>query len=204
MNSIINKSVTKSVQIAMLLVMGGVVSLSGCSSNSNSPEVTSLTASYSCSLPQSKQLTVAIEESRATLQHRSCQGEYAAHFDSLVTIASGSPRMSNMDSLGLQSKWMVNHGLLSSKDGEAMLRRYFSPQLVSLEYDNDFNTYSHCSMGSQQTKINKALEQELEQKRKGLSGALGDNKSYQMALKEYQSVQLLLSSSQQACQQAQY
>lgn len=182
----------------MMLSLGLVVvtAISGCANNGQTQA--SVETRY-CSMPQSKQLNVAIEESRSILSNRNCQSDYADQFSTLVTIAAGEPSEKNLETLGIQSQWMVKKGIISKKESEAMLRRYFSPQLVSLDYESDFNTYSHCSMNSKQGEITRLLDQELEQKRQGLAMALGDNKAYKMALKEHQSVKLLLESTRKAC-----
>ncbi|HFB65521.1 MAG TPA: hypothetical protein ENJ60_08285 [Aeromonadales bacterium] len=183
----------------LLVGMGitAILTLSGCANNNNQTNA-SVETRY-CNMPQSKQLSVAIEESRSTLSNRDCQSDYAEHFSALVDIAAGEPDAKNLETLGIQSQWMVKKGIITKKDSESMLRRYFSPQLVSLDYESDFNTYSHCSMNSKQNELTRLLDNELEQKRKGLALALGDNEAYQMALKEHQSVKLLLESTQKAC-----
>ena len=181
-------------KMAMVAALTIIISLSGCTTGTKAD----FEANY-CNVPHSKQLTVAIEESRSTLNNPVCQSNYVQHFSTLVDIAAGDPDAKNLETLGIQCQWMVNKGIISKRESESMLRRYFSPQLVSLEYDTDFNTYSHCSMNTKQQQILHLLEQELEQKRKGLAMALGDNDAYQMAIKEYQSVKLLLESTQKAC-----
>lgn len=183
-------------KMAMVIALTIIISLSGCTTGTQSKA--GFDANY-CNVPHSKQLIVAIEESRSTLNNPACQSNYVQHFSTLVDIAAGDPDAKNLETLGIQCQWMVNKGIISKRESESMLRRYFSPQLVSLEYDTDFNTYSHCSMNTKQQQILHLLEQELEQKRKGLAMALGDNDAYQMAIKEYQSVKLLLESTQKAC-----
>lgn len=198
--NILTKGLAKqSVTPARVITLCAMLALSGCAGNGFN---TAIEENHTCNMPHSKQLTVAVEESRSTLRQLPCQQDYDSHFETLVAIAAGEPDGKNLETLGLHSQWMVKQGIISKKQGETMLRRYFSPQLVSLEYDSDFNTYSHCSMGARLPEINQALKQELEQKRKGLSAALGDNKSYQAAVREYQAVKLIMETTQKACQQA--
>lgn len=184
----------KQMSVLLLTLM---VSMTGCM---NQTQTKSSVEVRHCTMPHSKQLIVAVEESRSALNNLQCQMDYKQHFSTLVDIAAGSPDAANLNILGTQSQWMVRKGIITKRESEAMLRRYFSPQMVSLEYDSDFNTYSHCSMGTKQDAMIMALKQEMDQKRRGIALALGDNPTYQTAMKEFQTAELLLESTHSACQ----
>jgi hypothetical protein len=184
--------------LATLLL--STVMLHGCASTRM--DVNDSLGSHSCRLPSHKQLISAVAQSKKTLVVAACQREFNSHFDALVTISAGAPADSNLDILARFSQWGVAQGIISQKQSEATLRRYFSPQLVSLDYDADYSLYNHCSMQSRLADINRLLKQELQQKQQGLAGALGDYKTYQAAVKEYQSVSLLLKTTSAACHQA--
>ncbi|HFB64123.1 MAG TPA: hypothetical protein ENJ60_01160 [Aeromonadales bacterium] len=172
-------------------------SLNGCQSI---PEHQFRNTHIYCELPQSKQLQRAISQSQKTLILHHCQSDFYRHFDILLTIASGSPADSNLDNLARFSQWGVQQGIISQKQNEEFLRRYFTPHMVSLDYHSDFNTYSHCSMSQQLPEMQTLLKQELNQKRLGLAEALGDVPGYRQAVKEYQSLKFLLKNVSTACQ----
>jgi hypothetical protein len=192
-----SQKLKKSQVPSILLAVGLVItSLSGCVNNSASPEVSHQS---NCIIAHSNQLSVAIENSHQVLLDQSCHVDYLANFESLVIIASGEPNSHNLDKLGRHTQWLVSQDLITQKESELLLRKYFSPQLVSLEYNTKFNTYSFCSMGKEAKQIEQMLKQELDQKRLGIAEALGDRKTYQLAVKEYQSITVFLKSTLNAC-----
>lgn len=196
------KSNRKTVQFYRLntLITGlsitALIFLSGCQSI---PPTHHNNIAVSCALSQSKNLTQAISQTQAVLSQNSCQSEFYTHYKSLVAIASGAPMDTNLETLASFSRWGVRQGIISQKQSEETLRRYFTPQLVSLEYHSDFNTYSQCSMSQKLPEIQSLLNEEIEQKRMGLAEALGDKKSYRQAVKEFQSMNLVLENISSAC-----
>jgi hypothetical protein len=185
--------------ISLSLTLLLVTSLFFINACSLSNEATEDDLQYSCIMPQSNNLSLSVIQSKETLSYDHCQLSYRYHFKRLVKIAAGSPSDENLEILADFSKWSANQGIISKKQSEQMLRRYFSPTLVSLEYHSDFNTYSHCSMSTLLPEIKEQLMLELEQKKLGLADALGDVESYRSAVKEYQSLSVLLESTSQAC-----
>lgn len=183
----------------MLMLFMCIMLLNGC--NSSMIQLNKNAYSYQvCDLPASKKLPEAIIQSHTTLRKSFCQSNFNHHFKTLIQIASGAPMDSNLEALAEFSRWGVQEGIISQKQSEESLRRYFTPQLVSLEYNSDFNTYSHCSMSRQLAEIQTMLTHELEQKRQGLAGALGDTQSYRQAVKEYKALNLFLENTSSACQ----
>lgn len=185
----------------ILLLLTIVLLLSGCDTSLIKQDSDNST-SYLCHLSQSKQLSIAINQSQMVLSHSHCQMGYDDHFSTLVEIASGAPRDANLEILAGFSRWAYEQGIISKRQSEENLRRYFSTQLVSLDYHSDFMTYSHCSMSQNLSEIKSLLSQEIEQKRHGLAEALGNTTQYRLAVQEYQSITQLLEMTANACLQA--
>ncbi len=163
----------------------------------------------SCDLPHQKRLDEAILQTKKTLSQPYCQAQYREQFSALVDIAAGDPKEQNLDIFGSLVHWMRlevkengkviknKKGFLTKQEANLLFGRYFSPRLVSLDYQDQGD--SQCTSSQKQKEINQLLQSEMDDKKRGLAKAIGNTAYYQQALKKYQDLMVIFEATQAAC-----
>ncbi|MBT8135404.1 MAG: hypothetical protein KJO54_00180 [Gammaproteobacteria bacterium] len=147
-----------------------------------------------CSLPDGKNLRVAIEVSKAQLTN-GCEALYDAYFDRLLTVAEGDPKPRHKQTFSEFLEWSTDSGLLSQRQAQAYYNRYFNVKFMSLAGD-----YNNCSYTCpRQAEVLTRMEEELSDKEQGLLRVALDRDSYYRADQLLKETELVLAATCTAC-----
>ena len=166
-----------------LLVIAGLAILSSCASTPPA-----------CSSPQTKNLSAAIDNVKASLME-GCEAHFDRFYDDLLSIAEGDPKPENKREFSEFLVWSSDKGLLSTRQAQEYYNRYFNVKFMSLK--SDYNNCSHTCPNKQKVLFD--MERELSDKERGLLKVSLDNDGYYRADQLFQEVELVLEATCTAC-----
>jgi len=171
--------------------------LSGCTTTPK-PASTRWAIKDTCTLPNHKQLQVAINKTQAELSKRSCHYQFEDMHQQLLDIAKNDPDHNNGKKLLLFYKWSVNQGVISSRQGKEFYNRYFKATFGNV-LPNDRNV---CSIASIKDKLIIDLGHELQNKKIGLQLIMQNRDEFFEAQRIHNELVFLIETTLMACNKA--
>jgi len=150
----------------------------------------------SCSLPQHKKLTVAVDNAQASLSDRSCHYQFDAIHAQLLNIAVNDPSSTHNTEFRSFYKWSIDQGIISSLQGKEYYTRYFTNSFGNV-LANDRNV---CSSAANKEKLIKSIDRELGSKKIGLQDIMQDRKAYFSAQQTHNDLVFLIETTLLACE----
>lgn len=174
-----------------LILLSALTMLAGCSNHSqwNSADANE------CSLPVSKSLGVLVNGARTKFADLNCHYQYRNYHQQLLSAAKGDPSKDNRRWFTDFYQAAVDNGVISKQDGRKQFTHYFTTSFADV-LPNDRST---CSMENDKDRLFKDLKREVEDKRAGLLGALGDQQAWFMAGKKYEDLVFVLQTTMVSC-----
>ena len=152
------------------------------------------TPAPSCDSPQTRNLTAAVDNVKASLMN-GCHAHFDRFYDDLLKTAEGDPKPENKRVFSEFLLWSADEGLLSRRQAEDYYNRYFNVKFMSLK--GDYNNCSHTCPNKRKVLLD--MERELSNKERGLLKVSLDSSGYYRADELYQEVELVLEATCTAC-----
>lgn len=168
---------------SFLVVAAGAVVLASCA-----------TAPPACGGPQSRSLSIAVDEVKANLIG-GCIARFDSYYDDLLSIAEGDPKIENKRVFSEFLVWSSDQGLLSQRQARDYYNRYFNVKFTSMQ--GDYNNCSHTCPRRERAMMD--LERELVDKERGLLRVSQDSAGYYRSDELYQEIELVLEATCTAC-----
>jgi hypothetical protein len=152
-------------------------------------------ANYTCELSQSKIVSVAFDETQVALSNTSCWSDFDAHFNNLLSIASGDPTPEHKKTFADFLRRSEAQGIISKVQLKQTYTRYFTGFFASLPKDE-----SNCKAGQDINKLTRNLDTEMRDKQKGLLKAMGARDEFSKAKRDRDAIILIVAAAGEACQ----
>lgn len=159
----------------------------GCSTATKQPTV-------DCSFSNSKNLSVAIENTKQILANGQCVYEFNNYIDNLFTIASGDPSVENKEKFSKFFIWANTNGIITKVQARDYYNQYFTPTFTALP-----DQYNVCSVCKHKEKLIDKMKSELRDKELGLMKVCNDQESFYKANTQFDNLTLLLDATCLSC-----
>lgn len=174
-----------------LLVLGATLLMTGCAQE----QVKQTQYTPSCHVPNHKQVDVAFQQARKTLENRQCHYQFDAVHGQLLVLSQGDPKPTNSEHFKDFYNWSVNQGIISKLQGKQLYTSYFNTSFGNV-LPNDRN---NCSLQNERQQLFNKLTHELQHKKIGLQAIKNDREAYFKAQQIHNDLVFLLGTVEIAC-----
>lgn len=173
-----------------------VLFVAGCGAVAGGMDRGGSSANSGCNPLVLKRVAPAINEAKGQLTRNECRTRFGWYYEQVLDVAADNSDVGkeNLELIRQFIDWGFQENLLSRNEGKTLYSEYFSVKFRA--FPDDMNI---CSTSRDMSGLKRALNAELEKKRKGLWNILDDREQYQTAVRVKDEMLIILETVGDTC-----